>query len=253
MSPVPDHYRGVWIRKILQTPKLRDATTFVCWLQTSAWHADLRIPESARHGGVPTVQMLSSQQGFCGVTEVTHEAPGEVCTWNRRMDFQPPRAGVDAGVMVFETPERVIETGVHATYLEVWERLPGSTGRTIVLGGLDSTGADTRERVLAAGRYLMHVRPRTVAWPQGLEGGLSLAGVVARHPAIAQELLDFEISVGKLDAGCWTIEHSTLPEREGRSLPCVLQRDGKSEAIIKGCFSSTAWHIIEWTCRDATL
>lgn len=253
MKTVPDHYRGVWIRKILQTPKLRDTTTFVCWLQTSAWHADLRIPGSARHGGVPTAHMRSSQQGFCGVTEVTHEASGEVCTWHRQMDFQPPRAEVDAGVMVFETPERVIETGVHATYLEVWERLPDSTGRTIVLGGVDSTGGDTRERVLVAGRYLMHVRPRTVAWPQGLEAGLSLADVVARHPSMAQGLLDFEISFGVLDAGCWTVERSTLPEREGRSLPCALRRQGESEAIIEGCLSSTAWQIIEWTCMDATL
>lgn len=253
MTAVPDHYRGLWVRKLLETPTLRDESTFVCWMQTSAWHADLRIPASARHGSMPTLEMLSSQQGFCGVTEVTQDAPGEVCTWHRQMDFQPPRAEVDAGVMVFETPERVIETGVHATYLEVWERLPDSTGRTIVLGGVDSTGGDTRERVLVAGRYLMHVRPRTVAWPQGLEAGLSLAGVVARHPTMAQELLDFEISVGKLDAGCWTIEHSTLPEREGRSLPCVLQRDEESGVIAEGCFSSTAWQIIEWTCMDATL
>jgi hypothetical protein len=98
----------------------------------------------------------------------------------------------------------------------------------------------------------MHVRPRRMAWPEGLEGGQSLAEVVARHPAMARGLLDFEISFGVLDAGCWTVEHSTLPEREGHSLPCALRRDGESGAIAEGYFSSDAWQIIEWAGADAT-
>jgi len=253
MNAVPDHYRGVWIRKLLETPQLRDVTTFVSWMQASAWHADLRIPESARQGGVPTVHMRASQQGFCGVTAVTQEAPGEVCTWHRRMDFQPPRAEVDAGLMVFETPDRVIETGLHATYLEVWERLPDSTGQTIVLGGLDSAGGDTQERVLVAGSYLMQVRPRRLAWPHDRPPGQSLAELVAHHPALAREMLDFEISFGILEAGRWTIERSTLPEREGRSGPCVLQREAESRAHITGGFSSGPWQILEWSCSESSV
>lgn len=249
ITAVPDHYRGVWIRKLLERPQLSDATTFVCWMQTSAWHADLRIPESARQGGVPTAQMLASQQGFCGVTAVTQEAPGEVCTWHRRMDFQPPQAEVDAGLMVFETPDRVIETGLHATYLEVWERLPDSTGQTIVLSGLDRAGGDTQERVLVAGRYLMHVRPRRMAWPPGQ----SLADLVAHHPALAREILDFEISFGILKAGRWTIERSTLPEMEGCSVPCVLQREAASRASITGGFSGGPWQILEWSCAASSV
>lgn len=253
MNAVPDHYRGVWVRKLLERPQLRDTTTFVAWMQTSAWHADLRIPGPARQGGVPTVQMLASQQGFCGVTEVTQEASGEVCTWHRKMDFQPPQAEVDAGLMVFETPDRVIETGLHATYLEVWERLPDSRGQTIVLGGLDSAGGATDERVLVAGRYLMHVRPRRMAWLPGGPAGQSLADLVIHHPALAEEMLDFEISFGVLGAGRWTIERSTLPELEGRSLPCVLHRESQWQAHITGGFSAGPWQVLEWSGAESSV
>jgi hypothetical protein len=259
LSAVPDRYRGVWVRTLLQTPEQRDDRSFVRWMQTSGWHADLRIPESARPASMPQpwterdpqqIQLLASQQGFCGVTRVEQQDQGEVCTWHRLSDFQPPRPDVDAGVMAFETPGRVIETGLHAAYLEVWERLPGSTGRSIVLAGLDSAGADNQARVLVAGRYLMHVRPRRLAWPHDMDAGQSLADLVARDPAMAREMLDFEISFGILADGRWTIERSTLPELEGRSLSCILQREPESRVRIAGDFSPGPWQIIEWRGKE---
>jgi hypothetical protein len=256
-SAVPERYRGVWARTLLEAPGQRDDRSFVRWLQTSVWHADLRIPLTARPeatqppGAEPDLQQtirLASQQGFCGVTQVRQQEQWEVCTWHRLSDFQPARQDADAGVMVFETPDRVIETGVHAPYLEIWERLPDSTGRYIVLAGLDGSGHDNQERVLVAGRYLMHVRPRRLSWPHDMEVGQSLADLVARHPAVAREMLDFEISFGTLNAGRWTIEHSTLPELEGRSLCCVLQRELEFRAHITADFSRGPWRIIEWSC-----
>jgi len=71
--PVPDRYRGVWVRTLLTTPKSRDDTTFVRWLQTSRWHADLRVPP-----GTGT-DRLARQQGFCGVTTVNVDDAAEVC------------------------------------------------------------------------------------------------------------------------------------------------------------------------------
>ncbi len=84
MNPVPNHYRGVWVRKLLETPQQRDESTFVRWLQTSVWHADVRIPASSPAAAAQL--RLASQQGFCGVTQVAQQAQGEVCSWHRRSD-----------------------------------------------------------------------------------------------------------------------------------------------------------------------
>jgi hypothetical protein len=248
MSPVPDHYRGVWARTLLETPEQRDESTFVRWLQTSCWHADLRIPVMALGADAPL--QLASQQGFCGLTEVTQQAGSEVCTWHRRLDFQPPRGDVDAGEMVFETSERVIETGVHAPYLEIWERLPDSTGRFIALAGLDEAGGDTQERLLVAGRYAMRVRPRRTAWPADMQAGQTLLEVVAKHPGMVQDLLDFEISFGTLEDGQWKVERSTLPMLKGVCMPFAMRQVEGTRAEVCSPGFGECWQILEWTCAQ---
>lgn len=244
MNPVPDHYRGVWVRKLLETPDKRDDSTTVRWLQTSLWHADLRVPEPAPAANSPLG--LAFQQGFCGVTEVTQTPQGEVCTWQRRLDFQPPRAEVDAGLMVFEAPDRVIETGIHASYLEVWERLPDSTGRFVTLAGIDAAGHDTQARFLVAGCYAMQVRPRHSAWPSGTPAGQRLAEVLALHPRQTAALLDFEISFGKLEDGLWTVEQSTLPALRGVRVALTLRQQSDTQARIDCPAGATRWQILEW-------
>lgn len=251
-KPVPERYHGVWARTLLETPEGRDTTTWVRWLQTSHWHADLRVP-----AGLDRTQPagLAQQQGFCGITEIT-PAQGEqleVCTWHRHQDFQPPRSTPDAGTMVFETPDRVIERGVHGSYLEVWERLPASLlgGRRIVLQRLCASGEPTAERLLLAGDCVMHVRPRSVLWPEDLQPDETLADVVQRHPAQAPALLDFEISFGPLGSGLdgrqWTVERSTLPALEGQAVPCDLLRlDEQAARIDRGPLVGE-WRLLEWT------
>lgn len=248
MMPVPDHYRGVWARRLLETPHQRDESTFVRWLQTSLWHADLRIPVKAP--GIGKQIQLASQQGFCGVTQVEQQAGGEVCTWHRRLDFQPSRADVDAGLMVFETPERVIETGVRAPYLEIWERLPDSTGRFIALAGQNGAGDVTQERFLVAGRYAMHVRPRRLAWPADISAGQTLLDVLARHPGMAQALLDFEISFGTLEGGYWTIEQSTLPALNGACMPFFVASVSVTHAKICSPGLAEQWQVLEWSGQE---
>lgn len=220
---VPDAYRGVWVRTLLQTPTLRDTTTFVRWMQTSQWHADLRVPESARSPGIAgsacTLAQRVSQQGFCGVTEVTQEGADAVCTWHRRFDFLPPRPDPDTATMVFETPNRVIERGIYAEYLEVWERLPDSLGPCIALAGRTITGADSGERMLQTGTYLMRVQP----WR------------------------DFEITYGQVVRGVWQTERSIVPEREGLALPLELRRTAEHTAEVHLGNHSSAWTVLEWS------
>ncbi|WP_127806562.1 hypothetical protein [Hydrogenophaga sp. NH-16] len=191
-EPVPAAYRGVWQRTLLETPEGRDTTTQVHWLQTEGWHADLRVPAGVDPA---TPQGRAQLQGFCGITRITPGVGGQtdICTWHRRWDVQPPRSTPDAGTMVFETPERVIETGVHGRYLEVWERLPGSTGPHAALAELDAQGLPTGAMRFVAGRYALTVRPRCAAWPTDLRPDETLAELVQRHPDAADALLDFEL------------------------------------------------------------
>lgn len=191
-EPVPAAYRGVWQRTLLETPEGRDTTTQVHWLQTEGWHADLRVPAGIDPATSAGRALL---QGFCGITRITPGVGGQpdICTWHRRWDVQPPRSTPDAGTMVFETPERVIETGVHGRYLEVWERLPGSTGPYAAQAELDAQGQPTGAMRFTAGRYTLTVRPRRAAWPTDLRPDETLAELVQRHPDAADALLDFEL------------------------------------------------------------
>ncbi|MBC7701292.1 hypothetical protein [Aquabacterium sp.] len=227
-QPVPERYRGVWSRTLLETPTQRDDTSLVLWMQTELWHADLRIPLAARADRIkaplsamstPQLHALALQSGFCGITQLERRAPheDEICTWHRHVDYQPPGLSPDAGWMVFECDDRVIETGVHGVYREVWERLPDSTGPCTFREHADALDPARVTRILTAGRYIMQVRPRDGAWPADTVPGDTLSEVLARHPNQASSLLDFEVSFGVLDGGeglRWTLHHSTLPERE---------------------------------------
>ena len=247
-EPVPERYQGVWSRTLLETPEGRDTTTYVRWLQTGLWHADLRVPESLDRS---QPEGLAQQQGFCGITHITPaqgnegEQP-EVCRWLRRHDFQPPRSTPDAGTMTFETPDRVIERGVHGAYLEVWERLPESLGRRIALQRLDTSGQVTTERLLVTGQCLMHVRPRSALWPEGMAFDQTLAEVMQNHPTLRPALLDFEISHARQNTGQWTVEKSTLPALEGTLLAFEPERLGDRRVRFAQGPWAGEWDILEW-------
>lgn len=244
-SAVPDRYHGVWRRTLLRTPTVRDTTTWVRWLQTGLWHGDLRVPPDAnRH--IPAGR--AEQEGFGGITLITQPdvSQPEVCTWQRQIDLQPPRSTPDAGHMLFESPDCVHETGIHGTYFEVWERLPGSLGTRIALAALDASGEPTDERLLVAGRYLMHLRSRSTAWPTGTAPDDTLADVLARHPQQADALLDFEISFGTLEQGVWTIERATLPALEGVAQNCTVAQQGEHIALVQCERLAQRWRVLEW-------
>ncbi|WP_119293447.1 hypothetical protein [Azohydromonas sediminis] len=249
--PVPARLRGVWVRRLLATPTARDDTTVVRWLQTARWHADLRIPACARPAGDGDVTRLALQQGFAGVTTVHPDAAGEVCTWHRHVDLQPPAMAPDAGRIAFDGPDRLLETGLHADYHEVWERLPGSQGRyaVVVAGGRE----DDTTWWLLAGCCLMRVRPRSVAWPAGVAPGTTLADVVRTHPAHAAALVDFEISFGSLADGVWSIGHSTRPSLEGRAVALALHRRTESAAVVECDGVSMRARILEWDAATQRL
>ena len=250
IAPIPDRYHGVWQRTLLETPTERDTTTWVRWLQTGLWHGDLRVPPKADRR---TPMGRAEQQGFGGTTLITRPDPDqpEVCTWQRQIDLQPPRSTPDAGHMVFESPVVVHETGIHGKYFEVWERLPDSMGTRIALAALDNAGVPTQERLLVAGRYLMHLRPRSATWPADTAPDDMLAEVVARDPQEAEALLDFEISFGTLEHGAWAIERATVPALEGRVEGVGLQRKDQHTAWIESARLPQRWQVLEWHAAPA--
>ena len=233
MPAVPARYRGVWQRTLLQTADRVDDSSWVRWLQLGHWHADLRVPQAARayRGDAPSwpydpqlQAQLALQQGFAGITQVETGVGGEICTWHRLVDYQPAGASPDAGHMCFDRPERVVETGVHGVYREVWQRLPGSTGRSAALAEPARMDGRPPARLFLAGRYLMRVRPCAYVWQP-----------------------EFEISFGSLEARHWRIEHSTRPEYEGRRLPLTLERTGLDQAqVALDGAASQPWRILEW-------
>lgn len=269
-ADVPERYRGLWRRVQLDVPGLRDTTTWVHWLQTARWHADLRVPDAARTAevvGAPSHSphpALALQSGFFGRTEVFQQPGGERCTWHRQLDVQPDRGRPDTGWMVFESDDCVIETGLHGDFREVWQRVPDSTGRTMVLAELaPSTGdaaplATHGARWLLSGQWLMRVRPRRIGWPAEAGAapqlwptdtapGDTLATVVSRHPESTAALLDFEISFGRWSDGVWAIERSTLPALEGRREELSWRRLDDRLAEVTSGAGTECWQVLEWS------
>lgn len=265
---VPDDLRGVWQRTLLQTdtdtstPPPSDSSSWVRWLQTSAWHGDLRVTQQALSDRVarplaelspPQLAVLAQQQGFAGITQFEALPEGQICTWLRRIDYQPPGLQPDAGWMMFEQADRLVEIGVHADYNEVWARLPDSVGRYVALAGLGDDGQDNGVRLLIAGVYMMLVRPRRQRWPRGMTPGYTLSDVMLTFPEQALSWLDCEISFGRLQQGLWHVERSTLPEREGQRWPLSLHRVDQARACLRLAERSTDWQVLEWTCDTDSL
>jgi hypothetical protein len=211
-DPVPARYWGVWSRTLLQTPQTRDTTTLVRWMQLGQWHVDLRVPVAAD----------APLQGFSGITQITQVGAQEMCTWQRLVDYQPPRATVDEGWMVFETPEQVVETGIHGVYREVWDRLAGSTGRRIALAEPPRADGTPSARLFVSGDYLMRVRPAEPLTPA------------------------FEISFGTLVDGKFSVEASTISALTGTCKELSLSRMNATVAEVGMDSMRSAWEILEW-------
>jgi hypothetical protein len=218
---------GRWQRRLLAVPGLpTDATTEVIWLQSGHLYADLRLPAGRpSFAGVASLaectsaqlDWLTTQQGFAGSLEVY----GDLYAWRRDIDFQPPPAVPDVGRMR-QAADCIVETGVHAEYVEEWVHTPASAHE------------------LAAARLLVAGEPGEAAWWPGLVvtvgdeclialgrrtqpadlPALFAAAFAARETDALRAALDCEISLARRDwnAECWRIASSTLPFREGLEL-----------------------------------
>ena len=247
---VPARYRGVWRRSLLEAPGIHDTKTTVFWLQCGRWHADIRIPaarpdfsqaRSLDDCNAEQLVWLARQQGFAGITEVVVTAQAEICSWHRLVDYRPPSATPDAGVMRFE-PEQLVETGVHGVYLENWHHMPNDDAGFAVLQNMDEAadGAAPKEFVMVAGEYVMHVRERSVAWPDAI----TMDRIVQRDDA--KMMLDFEISFGRRNASGWRIDHSTMPWLENKQMEVSLLAIAQDRVELSWNGVVTQWKILVW-------
>jgi hypothetical protein len=254
---VPEPYVGLWQRLILQLDAApSDVTSTVFWLQTRAWHAQMNIPAprpdfSGTHGlpdcSRDQLMWLARQGGFVGLTEIE----GELCTRGRHSDFRPAVRARDVGRMVFIDRDTIVETGLEARYLEIWERVPGSSGLAVALERLNQRGeaSDPLERILVTGEYMMHVRSRCSTL--SLAPAASLLELIEREKCSderARDLVDFEISFARQTPGGWRTQLSTLPFVEGR--PIIARESLPSPSpdgfvVIPGAPSSR-WRVLEW-------
>ena len=252
MKPVPADYLGVWQRHLLETPLMRDDSTKVFWLQTERWHADLRIPvgrpdfghiSRLDQCGDAQLSWLATQQGFVGITQVLDTR----CTWQRHIDFQPESGRRDIGLMAF-CGDQVVETGVEAEYMEIWQHLPDSRGEYIALQLEEENGAAAQRPtwLLWAGEYFVYVRARSHPLPAA--SNLSQL-IAATRPSHAQLLdwLDFEISFGRRTGSrAWHIELSTLPFREGERIVQPDDLQWLDNQIVIETAAERRWHVLDY-------
>jgi hypothetical protein len=96
---------GLWRRTLLiEADGLRDTGTDVLWLQGDTAYVDSR--------------------GFAGVLSHRSVQDEDVFEWRRDIDLQPPGEFPDVGSVHWDG-DTLVETGVHADYVEHWVRDSG--------------------------------------------------------------------------------------------------------------------------------
>ncbi len=241
--------RGLWFRSLISWPDgRRDETTFVAWLQGPNLYADLRQPagrpdfsgiECLRDLAPRHLAWLARQEGFAGILE----RRSEHFIWQRMIDFQPAGPLPDAARLRFDGGI-LIEEGQHLPYVEHWHRRRRSAEdrRTALrLGAPD----DGREAILLRdGDWFLFARDRAHCLPDGrsLAECLAAAGDLRK----AQDMVDCEISLGRVGEGIWTISRSTLPFREGRSLGFATTGKGvtTAEPDARGRPTTRRWNVV---------
>ncbi len=159
---VPDWARGVWKRTRLRLDGdgVRGGTR-IFWVQTPILFADIRVPAPR--------DTVSRAEGFAGHLVVS----GMVCSWQRPIDLHPKGSG-DEGAM-FRDGDVMLETGIHANYVEDWKlvgsgepHLAMSRGRfDVTREGITWAEDEPLEVIVACDGHLIH------AWRDGGDAGLA--------------------------------------------------------------------------------
>lgn len=240
---------GLWERSLIAWPDGReDRTTFVAWLQGPRVFADLRQPATPpSFEGVRCLDdlnaahfpWLAKQEGFAGRLV----RAGDAFEWRRAIDFQCPSDAVDAGYLTF-ADGMLIERGRDIPYIEHWHRTSAGSDPMFAAELRDADGVSGF--VVRVGDIFMYVRNRAVPLPHGG----SLAELVAQaSAATARDLLNCEISLGRVRGGMWLIGRSSLPFRVGSDLRLASFGDDTRLSVhdvtMDGTPTTRQWTIVD--------
>jgi len=218
-------------------------------MQTPTLFADLRQPTSRpsfiglnclRDLNRPHIEWLAGQDGFAGEIH----CDGRFFEWRREIDLQPPAAYPDAGSLRFDG-DIMVEEGREVPYVEHWHRAvrgaePGAGFR------LREVSTGCRSIVVRRGDLFMYARARP---GRSLAGGRLIDWVDRTSDlTLAQDLVDCEISYGRIESGGWLIERSSLPYRENQWLGLSACESGPgkirtADVAPTGGFLCRSWEI----------
>jgi hypothetical protein len=199
-----------------------DSTTRVLWLQTQSLYADLRVPagldcrpevrgfEDLDHAELVA---LAGLNGFAG----TLDFDGAICRWHRELDYRPPGGPADEARAALDG-DTLIETGLHADYVEDWHRQTPAGAPLIAFR--------RRERpagiLVFAGEHVIEIVDRASPLPGDTDLRQLVAEDLARGDRTsAERRLGMRISYGRRSGdgdARWLIELSTFPWLVGRPL-----------------------------------
>lgn len=250
--PTTDELRGLWRRTMYRRRwrrRERDIAAF--WLQGPRLFADLRQPagrpdftgvRGLRQLRDDHIDWIARQHGFAGSLVVE----GGIAEWRRAVDFQPGD-GVDDRARIRLNGATLREDGTEARYRETWRR---DRPPAAPCWGLRLSDGETGRAafLIRAGADFMFARARFAP----LHGAGGLAARVAATSCLAarQDLVDCEISLGRVEAdtGVWRIARSTLPYREGAALTIASAGENAlrlGDADTDGAPVTRLWRIVE--------
>jgi hypothetical protein len=251
------HLVGRWRRGLLRSPDGDDRASDVSWLQGPARYVDLRLPPSrpsvAMDPGLGDLVLIADRQGFAG----TFRWDGDVGSWQRAIDLQPPQPLPDEGRLDLRGPaaealagttDLLVETGIHSPYVEHWWRDADGDPPAACACGHDERGRAVV--VVRTGRFVGLARDRDGALPTGVRD-LAEAIRGAADVAAARRIADCEISWGTVDGAGWHLLRSTLPWREDVTVQPELLSD---RLTLRGDGPKPdRWTLTEVTGRESLL
>jgi hypothetical protein len=265
--PAANALVGVWHRALLVRPDgTRDADTEVTWIQGPSVYGDLRQPAGhPRPSGARALHDLSrdhllalaEQEAFAGELWFSDGW----FTWHRQIDFQPPGIFPDVGSLrtaggapvdresLHRADGVIVEEGRYEAYLEHWQADAVERDRIDAAAARLHEPLDGRTGILVrVGSWFLYARDRR----QPLTGTETLVDRVlgAASLGTARELLDCEVSLGRVADGRWQVLRSTLPHREGHDLPMLSGPDGKGRLCVEDVDAAGTVVPLRWEITD---
>lgn len=245
MTVTHEDLPGLWTRSLIAWPDgRRDVSTAVSWLQGTGLYIDLRQPvarpdfsavKGLRDLTQPQIAWLATQEGFAGVLE----REDKYFVWRREIDFQPQALYSDAGTLRFEA-DYMVEEGRDVAYTEHWHRDQARPVAPRWGARLSDPDSGRTGMILSVGTLFMIAVSRQFTLPPQLH--LSECVALAGSLEMAQDLVDCELSLGRVTDAGWVIERSSLPWREG-AVVALSGRDDRLELAIGG--ETRLWTIVD--------